>query len=84
MPGATDVHRMTDFHTWQAHEDTPGGGGGGGGGGDRRPACALDGASFRRELTMLVGSVGWAASVVLWVVFNEVRPPSGLWPAALC
>ena len=40
-------------------EDAPGGGGGGGGG-EQRPACALDGASFRRELEMLLSSVGWA------------------------
>jgi hypothetical protein len=31
---------------------------GGGGGSERRPACAIDAASFRRELEMLVASVG--------------------------
>ena len=33
--------------------------------------CALDGASFRRELSQLVAAVGWSPSVVLWVLFNE-------------
>ena len=46
-----------------------------GGGGDAAAAkgfgCALDGASFRRELSQTVAAVGWSASVVLWVLFNE-------------
>ena len=44
---------------WE-EEDAPSGGGGGGS--ERRPACALDAPSFRRELEMLTASVGWAAS----------------------
>ena len=43
---------------WE-EEDVPSGGVGGS---ERRPACALDAPSFRRELEMLVASVGWAAS----------------------